>query len=234
MKRWCSMAMSGLLALTTTAGAARADETEKRPWKATINAYLYVVPDQDNFLMLTAPVDIRWFHVEARYNYEALRSGSAFAGIHAGWGEELKLKVTPMIGGVFGSLDGLVPALRWTLSWWKLDLYSESEIVVDFDDARRQLLLRLVGAGLHAAGLAALRRRDPAHTGGDDRAGLPARPVRLGDDPIRHRLALRIQPRLDDADLGRRRQRDLLIFSGPVLTPGRRPSSPSQWSGSAW
>ena len=135
MKRWCSMAMSGLLALTTTAGAARADETEKRPWKATINAYLYVVPDQDNFFMLTAPVDIHWFHVEVRYNYEALRSGSAFAGIHAGWGKDLKLRVTPMIGGVFGSLDGLVPALRWTLSWWLLDLYSEAEIVVDFDDA---------------------------------------------------------------------------------------------------
>jgi len=81
MKRWCSMAMSGLLAVAATGGAARADETEKRPWKATINAYLYVVP-----------------------------------------------------GGVFGSLDGLVPALRWTLSWWKLDLYSESEIVVDFGD----------------------------------------------------------------------------------------------------
>ena len=127
--------MGGLLALTTAVGAARADETEKRPWNATINAYLYVVPDQDNFLMLTAPVDIRWFHVEARYNYEALRSGSAFAGIHAGWGEALKLKVTPMIGVVFGALDGLVPALRWTLTWWKLDLFSESEIVVDFDEA---------------------------------------------------------------------------------------------------
>jgi hypothetical protein len=134
MKRWWSMAMGGLLALTTAAGVARADEAEKRPWKANVSAYLFVVPDQENFFMLMAPVDIRWFHVEARYNYEALRSGSAFAGIHAGWGDELKLKVTPMIGVVFGALDGLVPALRWTLSWWKLDLFSESEVVIDFDD----------------------------------------------------------------------------------------------------
>jgi len=129
------MAMGGLLAFTTAGGAPRAGETEERPWKATVNANLYVVPDQDNFFMLTAPVDIRWFHVEARYNYEALRSGSAFAGLNAGWGEALTLKVTPMIGVVFGALDGLVPALRWELAWWKLDLYSESEIVVDFDDA---------------------------------------------------------------------------------------------------
>ena len=129
------MAMGGLLALAAAGRAARADETEKRPWTATVNAYLYVVPDQDNFFMVTAPVEIRWFHVEARYNYEALRSGSTFAGINAGWGEKLKLNVTPMIGVVFGALDGLVPALRWTLTWWKLDLYSESEVVVDFDNA---------------------------------------------------------------------------------------------------
>ncbi len=128
------MAMGGLLALTTAGGAVRADDAEERPWKATVSAYLFVVPDQENYPMLMAPVDIRWFHVEARYNYEALRSGSAFAGVHGGWGEELKLKVTPMIGGVFGALDGLVPALRWTLSWWKLDLFSESEVVVDFAD----------------------------------------------------------------------------------------------------
>jgi hypothetical protein len=129
------MAMGGLLALTTAGGAARAEETEKRPWQATVNAYLFVVPDQENFFMLTAPIDIRRFHFEARYDYEALRSGSAFAGIKAGWGQELKLTVTPMIGVVFGALDGLVPALRLTLTWWKLDLYSESEVVVDFDDA---------------------------------------------------------------------------------------------------
>ena len=210
MKRWRSMAMGGLLALTTVGGAARADETEQRPWKANVNAYLYVVPDQDNFVMLTAPVDIRWFHVEARYNYEALRSGSAFAGIKAGWGKDLNLKVTPMIGVVFGALDGLVPALRWTLTWWKLDLYSESEIVVDLRRCERQLLLQLVGARPLAAGLAALRRRAPADPRRHDPARRPARAVRLRDDPVHHRIAVRIQPRLDDADLGRRHQRDLL------------------------
>jgi hypothetical protein len=135
MKRLCSMAMGGLLALTATRGTTRAEEAEQRRWKATVNAYLFAVPDQESFFMVTAPVEIRWFHVEARYNYEALRSGSVFAGVNAGWGQALRLDLTPMIGGLFGELDGLVPALRWTLTWWKLDLYSESEVVVDFDDA---------------------------------------------------------------------------------------------------
>src|SRR5262245_29550813 len=133
MRLVCLAVVAAWLALT--GGAARAAEDDERPWKVTATAFLYVLPEQPNFLMVTAPVEIRWFHLEGRYNYEAVDSGSAFAGINAGWGRELKLKLTPMIGGVFGSVAGLVPALRWTLNWWKLDLYSESEYVIDFHDA---------------------------------------------------------------------------------------------------
>jgi len=71
---------------------------------------------------------------QARYNYEAVRSASAFVGANAGWGQTVKLNVTPMIGGVLGDVRGLVPALRLTVAWWKLDLYSESEVVVDLGD----------------------------------------------------------------------------------------------------
>jgi hypothetical protein len=115
--------------------AAGAEEGEQLPRRLTATIFGYVVPDQPDFVMVTAPVEIRRLHVEARYNYEAQRSGSAFVGVNAGLGETVKLKVTPMIGAVLGELDGLVPALRLTLTWWKLDLYSESEVVVDFDDA---------------------------------------------------------------------------------------------------
>ena len=120
--------------LLATAGTPVVEERE-RPWKATATAFLYVVRDQPNFLMVTAPADIhRWFHVEARYNYEALDSGSTFVGVNGAWGSDLRLRLTPMVGGVFGSLSGVVPALRVTLAWWKLDLYSESEVVVTFGE----------------------------------------------------------------------------------------------------
>jgi hypothetical protein len=119
--------------LLATAGPPVLEEQEP-PWKATATAFLYVVRDQENFLMLVAPADIhRWFHVEARYNYEALHSGSAFVGVNRAWGQDLRLRLTPMIGGVFGALDGVVPALRLTLAWWRLDLYSESEVVIAFN-----------------------------------------------------------------------------------------------------
>lgn len=115
--------------------AAATEESEQKQWKVTANVYGYVVPDEPNFVMVTAPVEIGRWHVEARYNYEALHSGSGLAGVNVGWGRTLKLNVTPMAGLVFGDLDGLVPALRLTLAWWKLDFYGESETVIDFHDS---------------------------------------------------------------------------------------------------
>jgi hypothetical protein len=60
------------LALALT-GVAAADEVAQKPWKATANVYGYVVPDEPDFVMVTAPVEIGRWHVEGRYNYEALR-----------------------------------------------------------------------------------------------------------------------------------------------------------------
>jgi hypothetical protein len=96
--------------------------------------YGYVVPDAPNFIVGIAQADLAWLHLEGRYQYEALRTGSAFAGVNLGWGHALRLGLTPMAGGMFGRLDGLVPALRWTLTWWRFDLYSESEVAIPFSD----------------------------------------------------------------------------------------------------
>lgn len=132
MRIRASLAGCLLVAVATTAAAQAGDE---RPWTIGATAYAYFVPDEPDFVMAVAPADVRLLHVEARYNYEALRSGSAFVGLNARWGDRLHIVFTPMFGGVAGDLDGLVPALRLTLTWWKLDLSSESEIVVSLDDS---------------------------------------------------------------------------------------------------
>ena len=118
-------------------GAAEATEEAgpERSWRIAASVYGYFVPDQPDFVMAIVPVDVGRLHFDGRYNYEGVRSGSAFVGGKAGWGRALALHLTPMIGGVLGDVDGLVPALRLTLAWWKVDLYDESEVVVDLHDA---------------------------------------------------------------------------------------------------
>jgi hypothetical protein len=143
---------------------AAAAEAEEFPITVSATAYLYAVPQAPNFLMVVAPVDIRRVHVEARYNYEALNSGAGFAGFNVGWGERVKLRLTPMLGAVVGDLDGWVPALRWTLAWWRLDVYSESEVVIDLAETGDSFFYNWTELGLSPlpwlrAGIALQRSR---------------------------------------------------------------------------
>jgi len=82
----------------------------------------------------TVTADRDWLHLEARYNYEALETGSAWVGYNFGGGEKLSWEFTPMLGGVFGDTTGVAPGYRGSLSWWKLELSSEGEYVFDAGD----------------------------------------------------------------------------------------------------
>lgn len=135
-------ALSGPVAATAAQG------DREGSWRMAVNVYAYVIPDQPDFAMAILPVDYRRLHLEVRYNYEAVGSFSAFAGANGAWGQRVKLTVTPMFGGVVGEVRGLVPALRLTLAWWKLDLYSESEYVVDADDRDASFFYQWAELGL--------------------------------------------------------------------------------------
>lgn len=45
--------------------------------------------------------------------------------------------MTPMVGAVFGKLNGVAPGLEWALAWGPLELYSDSEVVIDFTDVEQ-------------------------------------------------------------------------------------------------
>ena len=83
----------------------------------------------------TIRADRGWLHLEARYNYEALDTGSAWIGYNFSVGEKLTLEFTPMLGGVFGKTTGVAPGYEFTLGWRKLQLYSEGEYVFDTGDS---------------------------------------------------------------------------------------------------
>jgi hypothetical protein len=127
-------ATTNLSASTSTnpppASEAVTNETEKS-WSVSVSAYTYVVPDDHNYVQPTIAVDYERLHLELRYNYEALKTGSAWIGCNFSGGEKVTWELTPMVGAVFGDLTGVAPGYKGSVSWWKLELYSEGEYVFD-------------------------------------------------------------------------------------------------------
>lgn len=117
--------------IALAAGAAAEEVEESAQWAASVSAYLYVLPEDSAYAQPTLALDRDWLHLEARYNYENLETGSAWVGYNLEFGDELWLELTPMLGGVFGATNGIAPGYEYTLGWWKLELYSEGELVFD-------------------------------------------------------------------------------------------------------
>jgi hypothetical protein len=110
------------------------DESGKT-WSFSASAYAYFVPDDREYVQPTFTADRDWLHLEARYNYEDLETGSAWLGYNLAGGEKLAWEFTPMLGGVFGRTYGIAPGYKGSLSWWKVELYSEGEYVFDTGDS---------------------------------------------------------------------------------------------------
>ncbi len=119
---------------TNSVPSAIETDTERK-WSFSASAYAYFVPDSRDYVQPTFTADHDWLHLEARYNYEDLETGSAWLGYNFGGGKKLTWEFTPMLGGVFGNTTGIAPGYKGSVSWWKLELYSEGEYVIDPGDA---------------------------------------------------------------------------------------------------
>jgi hypothetical protein len=112
-----AQAGNDLAVAPTEAPPPASEKEEEIDWSFSASVLGYIVPDDRDFAQPTFRADRDWLHLEARYNYE-----------------ELKLDFTPMVGGVFGELNGVAPGYEATLSWWKLELYTEGEYLIEVDD----------------------------------------------------------------------------------------------------
>jgi hypothetical protein len=121
--------------VTTNLSVALPEEAGAEKWAFSASANLYLVPESREFVQPTFTADHGWLHLEARYNYEDLETGSAWAGYNFGGGQKLEWEFTPMLGGVFGNTTGIAPGYKSSFSWWKLELYSEGEFVIDTRDS---------------------------------------------------------------------------------------------------
>lgn len=106
-------------------------EAADKAWSFSASTYTYIVPDSQDYAQPTFTADHDGLHLEARYNYEALKTGSAWIGYNVSVGDRLAFEFTPMLGGVFGDTMGIAPGFEGLLSWWKLELSSEGEYVFD-------------------------------------------------------------------------------------------------------
>jgi hypothetical protein len=105
------------------------------PWAAAASLYVYFPPEAGAFLQPTLSADHEWLHLEARYNYEELKTGSLWFGYNLSGGRQVEWTFSPMLGAVFGELSGVAPGYRGSLSWRKLELYSEGEYIIDTADS---------------------------------------------------------------------------------------------------
>jgi len=104
-------------------------------WSFSASAYGYLVPHSRDYVNPNFSADRDWLHLEARYNYEALETGSLWAGYNFSTGKNLVFDFTPMLGGVFGDLTGVAPGWNLSLSYKGFALSSQSEYVFDIGDS---------------------------------------------------------------------------------------------------
>jgi len=135
------LAAAVTLALGLASTPVRAQDSTFTPaWAIDASIWTYIVPDSPDFISVTVLADHDWLHLEGRYNYEAIETASFWAGYDFRIDKKVTMLFTPMLGGLVGSIDGAAPGYELTLDWWKLEFYSSSEWVIDFNDSSQNFV----------------------------------------------------------------------------------------------
>jgi hypothetical protein len=113
---------------------AAVEKSAEDEWSFALSASTYFVPDHHDYVQPTVTADRGWLHLEARYNYEALDTASTWIGYNFAGGHKLAWEFTPKVGGVFGGTTGVAAGYSGSLTWWKLEFYSEGEYLYDVRD----------------------------------------------------------------------------------------------------
>jgi hypothetical protein len=123
-----------IVALVCSSGVLAQTEASQAPasaWNFDASINGYIVPQGQSYVSPTFTADHETLHMEARYNYEAHKTGSLWFGYNWSKGKKLVVDVTPMIGGVFGNVNGIAPGLEFTGTYKKFQLYSANEYIFD-------------------------------------------------------------------------------------------------------
>ena len=108
------------------------DTLSKPKWNHDIEGWFYFMPDDFIFSPIYG-VDRGWLHLEARYNYEDMNTFSAWFGYNFEGGKKFQYTITPMLGGLVGSINGISPGLELNFDYFGFNFNSASEYVFDLE-----------------------------------------------------------------------------------------------------
>ena len=128
-----SLLLGAATGITQEGGAVSAatSTADAAGWAYSATVSYYSFRNQDDFTLAVATAEKGPLHLEARYNYEAIDSGSLFVGWKFTGGNKLTWEVTPILGAVFGQKEGVAPGFEAALAYGIVDFYTESEYVRD-------------------------------------------------------------------------------------------------------
>ncbi len=100
-------------------------------WTYSVSAYYFAFPHESDYWVGLATANRDALHLQARYNYENINAGSIFAGWTFAAGESFSVSVTPIVGAVFGTTQGVAPGAQVAAAYRSFDFYFEGEYVFD-------------------------------------------------------------------------------------------------------
>ena len=108
-----------------------AEETAEDEWECSLSISTYLVQNGRDYANPNLVLDRDWLHLEARYNYESIKTGSLWLGYNFSLGKKLVLEATPMLGGVFGDITGIAPGYSLSLSYEQIEFFTQGEYFFD-------------------------------------------------------------------------------------------------------
>ena len=130
----CCATFLSLVAIVVDASADNSAQ-DAATTTGTVTGYYYSIPHQRDYGTAIASLNRGALHLEARYNYEAMDSGSIFAGWNFAGGDSVTYQVTPIFGALFGQTRALIPGLEASVAYAEVDAYIEAEYVRDLGTA---------------------------------------------------------------------------------------------------
>jgi len=126
------LVISTMLFFCLASPAQNSPASTERQWNFGADMNMYFFPGQ----FIGLPVfraDKNKLHLEARYNYEDLKTFSGWVGYNFNGGKKIEYTITPMIGGVIGLSNGIAPGLEFTFTYKGFEWYAESEYLFEFE-----------------------------------------------------------------------------------------------------